>query len=308
MPEVMYNSRTCLRKFFISRLYIQSMKRINFIVGFLIVTLLITCCYNYNSSMRKQTIYGSGFELKSCDEITEKDIHELCLRIYEKDPEEFKAILLTNKFHQHIGPNNIYGAKMALYAKKLLDGENHEISVISEAGIKPPISCLNDGIMASIASTFGRGLISNIEESNKLAATFKYKNKSVRLEVKPEKLKITQEYITNSRKKHGGLTDNYFADVRKMGLFVWENISQKDLFIVTYPEEENDNCKFNEVNLNAYFNNLHNFLHTTLDEQAIIEFLEEHRCVKNGSIDKSSYPIIIKSIWKSNNKSTEYSH
>jgi formylmethanofuran dehydrogenase subunit E len=287
---------------------IQYMRKAYFVAGLIIAVLLIAGCNNQLSSKRNQTIYGSGFDLESCDEITEKDIHELCLKIYETDSEEFEAILLTNKFHQHIGPNNIYGAKMALYAKKLLNGKNHEIIVISEAGTKPPISCLNDGIMVAVGSTFGRGLISNVKDSNKLAATFKYGNKSVRLEVKPDKLKITQEYIANSRITHGGLTDDYFKDVRNMGLFVWENMSQEDLFIVTYPEEEKNNCEFNEINLNAYFNSLHNLLHITSNEKDIIEFIDKHPCVKEGFVDQSGYPTIIKSTWKSNNKIIEYSH
>ncbi len=209
-------------------------KKVFFTIGLLILVLIVIGYNNQDSSIRTQTIYGSGFDLDSCDEISEKDIYDLCLRIYSNNTEEFEAILLTNKFHQHMGPNNIYGAKMALYAKDLLNGENHGISVLSEAGTKPPISCLNDGIMVAIGSTFGRGLISNVQDSNKLAATFSNKDKSVRLEVKPEMLKITQDYIANSLEENGGLTNNYFYDVREIGLYVWENMSQEDLFIVTY--------------------------------------------------------------------------
>jgi hypothetical protein len=148
------------------------MKKIYLIVGLLLIASFIVGCTIQKPTEMNQTVYGSGFDLKSCNQITEKDVHELCLRIYEKDPEEFEAIVLTNKFHQHIGPNNIYGTKMALYAKRLLEGKNHEISVISEAGTKPPISCLNDGIMVAIASTYGRGLITSIDNSSRLAATF----------------------------------------------------------------------------------------------------------------------------------------
>jgi magnesium-transporting ATPase (P-type) len=83
------------------------------IVLFIIIIILLSVVFYFNKQEkeRKQTIYGSGFELNSCEDITEKDIYELCLRIYEKDKEEFEAVLLTNKFHQHIGPNNIYGTK-----------------------------------------------------------------------------------------------------------------------------------------------------------------------------------------------------
>lgn len=211
------------------------MKKGSFLFAvFIIFVLLISGC----TEKKVQTIYGTGFDLTSCEQISEKDIYDLCSIIRDRDPEEFEAIVLTNKFHQHVGPNNIYGAKMALYAKKLLNGENHQIKVLSEAGTTPPISCLNDGIMCAICSTFGRGLISNVPDSSKLAATFFYKDKSVRLEVKPEKLGYTQKYIAASLEKYGGLTEEYFKDVRKMALYVWENFSQEDLFIITYPTAE----------------------------------------------------------------------
>jgi len=205
--------------------------------GFLLSAVVIICVLFISgcSEDKVQTVYGSGFDLTSCEQISEKDIYDLCLKIRDKDPEEFEAIILTNKFHQHVGPNNIYGAKMALYAKKLLNGKNHQIKVISEAGTKPPISCLNDGIMCAIGATYGRGLISNVPDSSKMAATFVYKGKAIRLEVKPEKLEYTQKYIADSLERYGGLTDEYFKDVRKMALYVWENYSQEDLFIVTSP-------------------------------------------------------------------------
>jgi len=308
------------------------MKRI--ILFLLFVLLLASSC---NKKENIQSIYNSGLDLSSCEKITEKDIHELCLRIKDKNPEEFDAIMLTNKFHGHIGPNNIYGTKMGLYAKKLLNGTNHEISVISEAGTKTPISCLNDGIMSSMGATFGRGLIQNLPDSGKLAATFFYKNKSVRLEVKPEKLKITKEYIKKSLKKHGGLTDQYFKDVRKMGLYVWENFDQDDLFIVTYPNKGGYYCDFNEYNLNAYFNRIHNVMHTGSPDKAalnfknmedaeknigsvpqfqanysvvkeIIQYIKEDDCVFNGSAEQEEYRLKITATWKSNNKTVEFFH
>jgi formylmethanofuran dehydrogenase subunit E len=133
---------------------------------------------------RGQSIYDSGFNLTSCDQLTEQDMYELCKRIRDKNPEEFDSLLLVNKFHGHLGIANIYGAKMALYAKKLLAGKNYFIKVLSEAGTIQPISCFNDGVQVAINATYGRNLINNVDDpsSNKLAATFYYQNKWVRLE------------------------------------------------------------------------------------------------------------------------------
>ncbi|MBD3393157.1 MAG: hypothetical protein GF418_13625 [Chitinivibrionales bacterium] len=254
------------------------------------------------------SIYGSGFELASCDQITEPDIRDLCERIRHKDPEEFEAIMLTNKFHQHIGPNNIYGAKMALYAKKLLGGKDHEISVLSEAGTRPPVSCLNDGIMCAIGATFGRGLIQVAPDSSKLAATFSYNGKAVRLEVRPEKLAYTRKVISDSRKKYGGLTDDYFKDVRKTGLHAWENYAQDDLFLVSYPDNASSVCEFSKGNVNSFYNRLHEFLHSGPSNDEIISFIESDPCVARGSIETEGNEMLIVFYWKSNNEKLVYAH
>jgi len=263
--------------------------------------------HEHHEHERVQTIFGSGFGLSSCEQITEADVYELCLRILDRDPEEFEAVLLTNKFHQHLGPNNIYGTKMALYAKKLLGAKDHQMQVYSEAGSTPPVSCLNDGIMVGAGSTFGRGLIENTGGPSKLAATFAYNNKSVRLEVKPEKLAVTQKYIADSRKKHGGLTEDYFRDVRKMALFVWENYTQKDLFIVSYPKSPKP-CEYTSGNLANYHNSLHNLLHETSSKDEILRFIDEHECVRDGRVAVKDSTLIVTAVWKSNDKLVPYHH
>lgn len=258
---------------------------------------------------RIQTVFGSGFDLTSCDQLTERDVFDLCLRIRERDVEEFEAVALVNKFHQHIGPNNIYGVKMALYAKKLLDGKDHQITVLSEAGTRPPISCLNDGIMTAIAATFGRGLIHNVPDLGRLAATFSYEGRSVRLEVKPEKLAVTQKFISDARKKYGGLTEDYFRDVRKMGLFVWENYTQEELFIVTYPPtDEEELCSWTEMNISAYLNRLHDFLHASPTSEEILGFIEKDVCVSNGAITERGLQMEISAVWKADNRTISFMH
>ena len=228
----MANKKTNNVKHFSPKVFKGSFVYVAVVVVAIVVTFLLV---RQTSPERQQTIYGSGFELDSCDVITEQDIYELCERIFDDNPEEFEAILVTNKFHQHLGPNNIFGAKMALYAKQLLNGENHAISVRSEAGVQPPISCLNDGIMAAIGSTFGRGLIANVEDSSSLAATFTYEGESVRLEVKNEYSSYSKDRISQARERYGGLNDDYFKEVRDTALEVWENMTQEELFIVSYP-------------------------------------------------------------------------
>lgn len=185
---------------------------------------------NKTNIQRKQTIFGSGFDLAGCINITEQDIYELAARIYKNDIEEFEAIMLTNKFHGHIGPNTILGAKMALRAKDLLDGSLHKIKVITEAGSVPPVSCLNDGIMCAIGASFGRGLISRKPEVQDLAATFSCNGKTVRLEVRPEIENQIKKRVEEIRQKQGGLTEAYYRDVRNVALNVWETCERAYIF------------------------------------------------------------------------------
>jgi len=283
-------------------------KRIAVIIIVLCGVLVLIGCKKQDAVKRKQTVFGSGFELCNCEQLTEEDIYELCGRIRDKDPEEFEAVLLTNKFHQHVGPNNIYGVKMGLYAKKLLLGEDHMISVLSEAGEKPPVSCLNDGIMASIGATLGRGLIHMTPNSSRLAATFYYNDKAVRLEVKPEKLKYTQEFIKKSLKKYNGLTKDYFRDVRKMGLSVWENYRQDELFNVSYLDVKDERCAYNTLNVNALYNELHELMHLSPTHEQIIVFIDKHPCASDGTVSEEGHGMTVTFTWKSNNLTMTFKH
>jgi len=186
---------------------------------------------------RTQSIYDSGFNLTSCEQITEEDVYQLCLKIRDKNPEQFDALLLTNKFHGHTGMANIYGAVMALYAKQLLNGKNYSITVVSEAGDIPPKSCFNDGVQAAINATYGRALIQSVPNVSRYAATFLYLDKWVRIEVKEDIAGSIDKRLSDLVKKHNmNLDDDYYKEVRELSLKEWETISNQkpeDIFTVT---------------------------------------------------------------------------
>lgn len=272
------------------------------IICIFLLILLIFAYINNQKLKRTQSIYDSGFNLTSCEQITEKDVYELCKRIYSRDPEEFKAMMITNKFHGHFGIANLYGSRMALYAKRLLDGENWKITVLSEAGLIPPVACFNDGVMATINATFGRGLISNIPDSQKMAATFTYEGRWVRLEVKPEISDRVNKTISELVVEYHGLTDDYYGAVRKIAIEEWEKYSSPDqMFNLTATswnknnswEEHLENCKNVDSKKFEYFNNLREFLKTTKDESRITEFLNKNECVEAVSITKKNDYLVI---------------
>jgi len=253
---------------------------------------------------RTQSVYGSGLDLSTCEQLTEEDVYDLCLKIWSQDPEEFKAVVLANKLHGNINPHTVYGAKMGTYAKKLLNAGDNELLVLSDAGITPPISGLNDGIAASTGATLGRGLMHNVG-ANRLAARFFHENKSVQLQVKPDVSKIADESVKKALEEHGGYNDGYYAELRTIGLQAWEKQLPEDLFNVDVRENW-DLCEYNTYNARLYLNRLHSFIHTNPTNRGIMKFIDEDPCVKNGTVNKKEYTVT--SVWKSNNETVHFYH
>ena len=69
------------------------------------------------------------------------------IRRYGTD--EWRACVLTNEIHGHLGIFSIMGVKMAMLALELLGTDRDTLNVISFTGSHPPYSCLNDGIQIS---------------------------------------------------------------------------------------------------------------------------------------------------------------
>ena len=69
--------------------------------------------------------------------------------------EEWKMCALTNEFHQHVGIYSIIGAKMGIYAREYFDVPLDKMVVRSNAGLSPPLSCMNDGLQISTGATMG---------------------------------------------------------------------------------------------------------------------------------------------------------
>ena len=76
--------------------------------------------------------------------------------------EEWRAVILTNEIHGHIGIYSTIGAKMGIYALELLSrlcNKAEELKVLSFAGSRPPVSCFHDGLQISTGATLGHGSI-----------------------------------------------------------------------------------------------------------------------------------------------------
>ena len=141
--------------------------------------------------------------------------------------EEWKAAVLTSELHRHLGTYSIVGAKMGLRARERFNVALDELRVESHAGLKPPLSCLNDGLQTATGASLGRGTISvptNVPPA--CEAIFRYGERRLRLSLKPEFARRIAEDMAALEKKHGGLTPSYFQEVRIVSLKHWLNFDR----------------------------------------------------------------------------------
>ena len=145
--------------------------------------------------------------------------------------EEWKACILTNEFHRHLGIYSIIGAKMGIRAREILDAPFDTLEVLSFAGNRPPLSCMNDGLQVSTGASLGRGTISLSEGKLRPAAAFVHKNHKISLTIKDEVVEKIKADIQSALKKYGGLNPEYFAYIRKLSIRYWKDLDRKEIFI-----------------------------------------------------------------------------
>ena len=145
--------------------------------------------------------------------------------------EEWKAAALTSELHRHLGTYSIVGAKMGLFARERFNVALDELRVESRAGLKPPLSCLNDGLQVATGASLGRGTISvPTLEKHECSAVFSYGGRRLVLRLKPEFSSRIAADMAALEKKHGGLTPAYFEEVRVISLKHWLAFDRNVIF------------------------------------------------------------------------------
>ncbi|MFA5419044.1 MAG: nucleoside hydrolase [Bacteroidales bacterium] len=145
--------------------------------------------------------------------------------------EEWRKCVLTNEIHGHLGTYSILVAKMGVKAREVLFAEVDRITVISNAGDKPPLSCLNDGLQMSTGATLGLGMISISEDSIKSpSAEFSYHGKQIKLVLKPEIQRQVKSEINQAISKHGMLTPAYWEAIRAISIKHWLEFDRNEIF------------------------------------------------------------------------------
>ncbi len=143
--------------------------------------------------------------------------------------EEFKACLITNELHRHLGGYSLVGAKMGIHARELLGAPFDALEVVSLAGSKPPLSCINDGLQASTGASLGRGTI-QVEEEARPAATFIYRNTALTLTLRPVYADRIEADIAEALERFGGLNPAYFEHIRALSIQYWIEFDRAALF------------------------------------------------------------------------------
>jgi len=160
-----------------------------------------------------------------------EDVSPYVKKIIEKyGLEEWKACLLTNEFHRHLGIYSLIGAKMGIRAREILEASFDTVRVVSFAGTGPPLSCMNDGLQVSTGASLGRGTIKISNGIPQPAATFLYKDQKLTLNIKIELVDRIKTDIKAALREYGGLNPSYFAHIRKLAIDYWYDLDRKKIF------------------------------------------------------------------------------
>jgi pyrimidine-specific ribonucleoside hydrolase len=149
--------------------------------------------------------------------------------------EEWRLGVLTNELHGHLGIYAIIGVKMGLRAREFFNIGIDDIKVITYAGRKTPLSCMNDGLQVSTGGTLGHGLIFLADDAKTIPmAVLSYKDRTVIIKLKDEYINIVRNDIKNCISEHGNLTEQYWSCVRRLAIEYWLKWDRNIMFDLEY--------------------------------------------------------------------------
>jgi len=120
---------------------------------------------------------------------------------------------------------------MGQRARELFNGALAELRVESHPGLKPPLSCVKDGLQVATAASLGRGTIAVATNGPPACeAVFRYGEARLRLRLKPEFAKLIAADMAALEKCYGGTTPEYYQSVRGLSLKHWLNFDRTTMF------------------------------------------------------------------------------
>jgi len=145
--------------------------------------------------------------------------------------DEWRACVITNELHGHVGVYSLIGAKMGIRAREYFGCGVDELKVQTFVGNRPPLSCMNDGIQVSTGATIGHGLISICDSLPLMPkAEFEYMGQKVLFKLKPVYTEKIKREIKQLVIIYGIDSDIYWDLVRQFALNCWFNWDRNELF------------------------------------------------------------------------------
>lgn len=150
---------------------------------------------------------------------------------------EWRAGVLTNELHGHLGIYATIGVKMGIRAREYFNIGVDDIRVTTYAGHNPPVSCMNDGLQVGTGASVGHGLITVAEnDPPRPEARFTFKDKTIRLVLKPEYADRIRRDVKKGIELYGDLTEPYWLYIRELALQYWLDFDRHEIFDM-YVEE-----------------------------------------------------------------------
>jgi pyrimidine-specific ribonucleoside hydrolase len=161
----------------------------------------------------------------------EDDVAHIAPTIIERHGlKEWKIVVLTNEFHEHLGIYSILGAKMGLRAREYFHVGIDELEIVSYAGSTPPVSCLNDGLQVSTGGTLGHGTITLGDGQVIPKARFAFKNRIIELSVSETLRQEIKKDVGYGVMTYGLESPEYWDYIRELALRYWLELSRFDIF------------------------------------------------------------------------------
>lgn len=146
---------------------------------------------------------------------------------------EWRAAVLTNELHGHLGIYALVGVKMGLRAREYFNIGVDDIEVTSRAGSRPPVSCMNDGLQVGTGGTVGHGLMRAPETPQpQPEAVFRFKDRAVRLKLKPRYAERIRREVGRGVALYGTESEAYWQYIRALALRYWLDFDRHEMFEV----------------------------------------------------------------------------
>lgn len=174
------------------------------------------------------------YSFPSCRMTYAADVRRIIREAVERHgASEWRAAVLANEMHGHIGIYATIGVKMGMRAREWFGIGIDDMEVVSYAGLTPPVSCMNDGLQVSTGASLGHGLIRTAEVGTpRPEALFRFKGRTVRLRLKEEYARRIDGECRRGAELYGGLSEDYWQYVRALALSYWLDLDRHEIFAI----------------------------------------------------------------------------